>query len=566
MDARFEQLNKLVAVNSPFAHEEELLRRAFTFAQTAHAKQKRKSGEPYFNHVYEAAKIAASWKLDTTTVAATLLHDTVEDTDVTLEQLAKEFGKEIAFIVNGVTKISHIKYRGNAAQAETLKKMIIALSEDIRVVFVKLADRTHNMRTLQHLPPEKQHRIALETSEIYAPLAFRLGLGSVAGDLEDMAFPYLNPEAYRELTERMKEYLDKGDVYVKRVRKELIKALEGQRITVNRIDSRVKRISSLHKKLRRYKMNLSEIHDLIALRVIVNKVEDCYAVLGVIHSLWTPLPGKIKDYIALPKPNGYRSLHTTVICLDRLPTEIQIRTEEMHYENEFGVAAYWAYSEGKKGKAYENNQAVWADSKEAAWVNKLKQWQQEIEDPDEYINAVKVDLFKDRIFVITPKGEAIDLPLGATPVDFAYAIHSEIGDHCQGAKVNDRMVPLDHELQSGDVVEIHTNKNKKPSAAWLEFLKTRHARSRVRAQLRLNDPSRPRTTQFVITGQERIALIRDIGALFTKQKMSIQSIETLKPKHGLVTLRVTVEIDTPHKADAIALKLRSISMVSQVDY
>lgn len=465
----------------------DLIRRAYIRAENEHAGQKRKSGEPYFNHVFETALTVAQWQLDSTAIAAALLHDTLEDTSYREEEMRKEFGEEVTFLVLGVTKISRLKYRGNQAQAETLKKMILAISQDIRVVFVKLADRLHNMRTLQYVLPEKQKRIALETNEIYAPLAYRMGLGVVSGELEDLAFPYLHPEIYQVLKKKLKSHLEHGEVYINRVKTKLIETLDRHpQIKVIRIDSRVKRISSLHKKLKRLDMDMNQVHDLIALRIIVEKVSDCYATLGVIHNLWPPLPGCIKDYIALPKPNGYRSLHTSVICLDNQPTEFQIRTQEMHYENEYGISAYWAYQEAKESKDYQENKAIFANALHANWVNQLKAWQDKIDDPDEFINSLKIDFFKDRIFVITPRGEAIDLPAGSTPVDFAYAIHSDIGDHCFGAKVNNRMVQLNHELQSGDMVEILTQKNKKPSTAWLQFVKTRHARERIKSMNKEN--------------------------------------------------------------------------------
>lgn len=544
--------------------DRDLISRAFDRAKELHQGQKRKSGQPYFFHVYETALTLARWGMDGTTVAAGLLHDTLEDTKYSEKELTKEFGKEIAFLVSGVTKIGRIKYRGNQAQAETLKKMVLALSEDIRVVFVKLADRMHNMRTLSYLPLDKQRRIATETAEIYAPLAYRLGLGTVSGELEDMAFPFLHPEEHRSLKKLLQAVLPHGETYINRVKEKITEELAQQKISVIQIDSRVKRISSLYKKLKRHEMEIQKIHDLIALRIIVEKVEDCYAVLGLIHSLWPPLPGLIKDYIALPKPNGYRSLHTTVICLDNKPTEFQVRTAVMHHENEYGIAAHWAYHEAKGG---EKKETIFADAHRLSWINQLKQWQHEINDPDEFISSLKIDFFKDRIFVITPKGEAVDLPAGATAVDFAYAIHSDIGDHCLGAKVNGRMVQLDQELQSGDAVEIITQKNKRPNEAWLNFVKTRHAKARIRSVLRSHEVLPQKTLTFVITALDRVGLVKDISSIFSTQKINLISLESSPPAHGsLVTIKAVVSNEVQNKADALALRLRSIPTVQRVNY
>lgn len=560
-----EQLaNLLAATRSKTTEDVDLISRAFAFARKAHENQKRKSGEPYFNHLYATAITVAKWNLDATTIAAALLHDTVEDTTVTLDDIKKEFGEEVAFLIDGLTKISRIKYRGNEAQVETLKKMILALSEDIRVVFIKLADRMHNMQTLKYLPPDKQKRIALETAEIYAPLAYRMGLGAVSGDLADLAFPYLNPEGYKLVTKIAKRYLANAETYIAKVRQVVEHELAERKIPVERIDSRAKRINSLYKKLQRYEMNVEQIHDLIALRIIVPKVEDCYAALGVIHALWPPLPGRIKDYIAMPKPNGYRSLHTTVVCLDGRPTEFQIRTQEMDEHNEYGIAAHWAYSESKGSKDYFNKRPVFVEARELSWIGQLKQWQEKMNDSDEFIDSLKIDFFKNRIFVITPRGEAIDLPVGATPVDFAYAIHSDIGDHCVGAKVNNRMVQLEYVLQSGDLVEILTQKNKKPNLSWLQFAKTRHARQRIRSDARPADRS---NLVFTVAAQDRRGLAKDVTSVFANSRIDIMSIDLPSTSTGsIATLKVTVGPDSAAKADKVVLKLRSLPGVQRVEY
>ena len=555
------QLPALLATCKDRSSEDvDLVSRAFAFAQNAHSAQKRKNGEPYFVHVYATALTVARWGLDSTTVAAGLLHDTVEDTSASLDDLKKEFGDEVAFLVDGVTKVSRIKYRGNEAQVETLKKMVLALSEDVRVVFIKLADRLHNMQTLRFLPPEKQNRIALETAEIYAPLAYRMGLGAVSGDLADLAFPYLNPEGYKLVTNLAKDYLKNTETYIAKVKKVIEDEFAARKIQVERIDSRAKRINSLYKKMQRYDMDIGQIHDLIALRIIVPNVEDCYAALGIIHALWPPLPGRIKDYIAMPKPNGYRSLHTTVACLDGRPTEFQIRTPEMDAHNEFGIAAHWAYSEAKGDI---NKRPVFAESRELDWINQLKQWQDNLDDPDEFIESLKIDFFKNRIFAITPRGEAIDLPAGATPIDFAYAIHGDIGDHCVGAKVNSRMVPLNCELRSGDMVEILTQKNRKPNAAWLEFVKTRHARHRIRSEARSAESI---YYAFTVVAMDRLGLVKDVSAVFTHSKIDISSLDSPAATGSMVTIKVMAESGAVAKADKLVLKLRGVAGVQRVEY
>lgn len=460
------------------------LRRAFILAKTAHASQSRHSGEPYFNHAYATAIKLIEWGLDAPTIVAGLLHDVVEDTPFSLEHIKKDFGEEIAFLVEGVTKLGHVKYRGEEAHAENLRKMILALSQDLRVVLIKLADRLHNMKTLSVLPPQKQKRVALETYEIYAPLAYRLGMQDLAGELEDLAFPYLYPKEYRWLRTEVKEKYEERERYLRKVEPLLLKALEEGEIKIEKIDYRAKRYSSLWKKLKRYDMNLEQIYDLVAMRIIVHTIEDCYAALGIIHKLWPPLPGRIKDYIALPKPNGYQSIHTTVFCVDNRPTEFQIRTLKMHDEAENGIAAHWVYERAKDSSEYLERRPIFAAKKELAWVNQLREWQKEFPDSEDFLDSLKIDFFRDRIFVITPKGEVKDLPAGSTPVDFAYQIHSAIGDSCCGAKVNNHIVPLGYQLQSGDVVEILVQKSKKPSESWLKTVKTETAKKRIRSVLR----------------------------------------------------------------------------------
>ncbi len=463
-----------------------LVARAFAFSEAAHGKQQRKSGEPYFHHPLATAETLAEWKMDDATIAAGLLHDTVEDTGIPLATIKKEFGDDVAHLVGGVTKLGHLKYRGVAGKVENLRKMVLALSQDLRVILIKLADRLHNMRTLDALPPEKQRRVALETDEIYASLAYRLGMHSLSGELQDLAFPYLHPKEYKWLLDETKEHYEERLKYLEKVKPVLEKLLAGHDIHPITVDIRAKRYSSLYKKLVRHEMDISKIYDLAAMRVIVDTVPACYAALGVIHEAWPPVSHRFKDYIAVPKPNGYRSLHTTVSGPDKKLVEIQIKTKEMLEENEYGVAAHWLYDRKRSGEplSYRGKRLA----KELAWVQQLKDWQEHFDGhaqkPEEFLEAMKINFFADRIFVVTPRGDAIDLPVGATPIDFAYHIHSDIGNGATGAKVNGVMVPLDHHLKSGDVVFILTQKGKKPSEDWFQFVKTSIARDHIRQALR----------------------------------------------------------------------------------
>ncbi|MBI3638402.1 bifunctional (p)ppGpp synthetase/guanosine-3',5'-bis(diphosphate) 3'-pyrophosphohydrolase [Candidatus Wolfebacteria bacterium] len=461
-----------------------LVKKAFDFSKSAHEGQKRMSGEPYFQHSYKTALKLIEWRLDPQTIIAGLLHDTIEDTPYDLEKIKNEFGEEISFLVEGVTKLGHLKYRGAKARAENLRKMILALSQDLRVVLIKLADRLHNMKTLSAIPPQKQKRIALETYEIYATLAYRLGMQGLAGELQDLSFPYLYPEEYKWLTENVKERYEERVKYLEKVRPILEKALGENGIEIIKIDSRAKRYASLYRKLKRHEMNLDLIYDLVAERIIVKTIEDCYAALGIIHQMWPPLPGRIKDYIALPKPNGYQSLHTTVFCVDNKPTEFQIRTQKMNEEAELGIAAHWVYEEEKENSESGEKKVVFGKKRELGWVKQLREWQKDFPDSEEFIDSLKIDFFKDRIFAVTPKGEVIDLPAESTPIDFAYHVHSEIGDQAAGARVNNKIAPLDYKLSSGDVVEIIIQKNKKPSESWLSFVKSEAARKKIQAYLR----------------------------------------------------------------------------------
>lgn len=462
-------------------HEDrQLIRRAFEFAKNAHKGQTRKSGESYIVHPLAAAEILADLKLDAPTIAAALLHDTLEDTDTNEKTLKEEFGPEIAFLVSGVTNVSKLPYETSTSDAENFRRLFLVIAEDIRVALIKLADRLHNMRTIQYLSMSDQRRIAKKTMEMYAPLANRLGINAIKGELEDLCFPILYPNEYAWIISQTTHQYDERIEYLERVKPIIAEELKKQHLNVLALDFRAKRYWSLYKKLQKYEMDFSRIHDVVAFRVIVPTLADCYGALGAIHALWHPLSGRIKDYIANQKPNGYKSLHTTVFCIDGVITEFQIRTPDMHVENETGVTAHWLRDETRtrdNAKPYRHFKF--------AWVEQLREWQKENPGTKEFIARLKIDFFKDRIFVFTPKGDVIDLPDGATPVDFAYRIHSELGDTCLGAKINGKMKPIDEALQNSDIVEIITQKNKNPSRNWLSFVKTSEARRRIKQALEI---------------------------------------------------------------------------------
>lgn len=551
-----------------------LIARAYRLAKDAHAGQKRESGEPYFEHVLKTAEILNQWHLDEPTIAAGLLHDVVEDTRISIEYLRQEFGEEIAFLVNGLTKLKEkVKYRHTSeARVENLRKMIIALSEDLRVVFIKLADRLHNMRTLSALPPAKQKRIAQETSEIYAPLAYRLGMQNLSGELQDLAFPYLYPTESRWLKENMKEKYEERMAYLKKIKPEVDLLLKKHAILPVAIDFRAKRYSSLYQKLLRHNMDIERIYDLVAMRIIVETVSQCYAVLGAIHEKWPPLPGRIKDYIAMPKPNGYRSLHTTVIGPEDKIIEFQIRTQEMHEENENGIAAHWIY-EQKRNKGGGKIDPVKL-TKEVQWVQQLRNWQKKYFEasasPDDFLRAMKIDFFRDRIFAITPAGEVIDLPVGSTPIDFAYQIHSEVGDSCVGAKVNGQIVPLNYELHSGDVVQILTQKGKKPAEDWLKFVKTSIAKEHIKSALKEKNRllrQSPSKSEFTIVVQNRIGLIKDISAIIARSHINILSINTPnQPSSYFTIIKIRCGIIDRAKIEKLILKLKNLKEIKEINY
>ncbi len=468
---RFGEIQDLIKSYYPDA-DLDLLRHAYIFSAQVHQGQTRRSGEPYLVHPVAVAGILATMRLDEASVATGLLHDTVEDTLATVEQLEEIFGKEIALLVDGVTKISKIEFQSREErQAENFRKMILAMSRDIRVLLVKLADRLHNMRTLDYMPPEAQKRIASETMEIYAPLAARLGIYWMWTELEDLSFRYIDPERYNYIKDRLQETLKQREGYVNNVLQIIREKLAQYNIAAV-TKGRNKEIYSIHRKMLAQNLDFDQIHDLTAFRIILNSVNECYAVLGLIHSLWRPVPGRFKDYIAMPKGNGYQSLHTTVIGPEGARIEIQIRTHEMDLIAEEGIAAHWSYKEGKAVEA--------EDAKVVNWLRQMMEWQQDLEDPREFFENVRVDLYPDEVYVFTPKGEVKEFPKGATPLDFAYSIHTEVGHRCTGARVNGKMVPLKYQLNTGDTVEIITSVHQRPSKDWLKFVKTGRARAKIR--------------------------------------------------------------------------------------
>ena len=474
-----ERILEVIGKNNPGA-DLDLVRLAYDFANEAHRGQKRHSGDDYIQHPLETAYKLAEYNLDMATIIAGILHDVPEETERTLSEIEKNFGLEIARLVEGITKLGKIKYRGLERYAENLRKMFMAIAEDVRVVFIKFADRIHNLKTLYSLTPVKQQRIARESLEIYAPIANRLGMEEIKGELEDLSFPYVYPEEYKWVLDISKKRYEEQKRFTDRVIKIIQKELlENSSVKIVKLEGRAKRYYSLYQKILRKDMDINKVYDLVALRIIVEDTEDCYRVLGHIHQLWPPVPGRIKDYIAQPKPNGYQSLHTTVFGPDGRITEFQIRTQKMHEEAELGVAAHWLY----KDKNIKENLKI--SQEKLKWIQGLLDEKDNGKTPKHYLNSLKLDFFKNRIFVFTPKGDVIDLPEGATPIDFAYHIHSDIGNKCAGVKVNDKIATLQTPLKSGDVVEIIIDKNRKgPSENWLSIAQTHAARDKIKAALR----------------------------------------------------------------------------------
>jgi GTP pyrophosphokinase len=486
IDDRFAALLKQVHANRP-SEDVSLIRKAWEFCVRHHAGQVRASGEPYVIHPLKVAEVLVEMKLDATAIAAGLLHDAVEDTPATSEEIEAGFGEQVAHIVEGVTKIDKIQFANRVdRQAENVRKMLLAMVTDVRVVLIKLADRLHNMRTLEHLDPDRQEAIARETQEIYAPLAHRLGMGKVRGEFEDLAFRYTDPVSYEKVTAAVEARRVEGEQFLRGVEDTLVEQLRENGIQA-RVEWRIKRIYSIFQKLERTKVSFDQVYDLLAIRVITQDVASCYAVFGLIHTLWRPVPGRIKDFIAIPRANRYQSLHTTVMGSGGHQFEVQIRTEEMHRIAEEGIAAHWKY---KAGGATVNAR----DEERLNWIRQLVEWQKEMTDPNEFLSSLKMDLYPDEVYTFTPKGKVVVVPADGTPVDFAYLIHTEVGHTCVGAKVNGRMVPLRTKLRTGDIVEIVTQKDHKPSRDWLTFVKSPRARNKIKHWL--NEDQRRRAVEI----------------------------------------------------------------------
>jgi guanosine-3',5'-bis(diphosphate) 3'-pyrophosphohydrolase len=455
-----------------------IVRKAYEFAAKAHGDQKRSSGDPYIIHPTEVAQVLADLRLDLSSICAAFLHDTVEDTAAKLEDIEREFGKDVAALVDGVTKLNKMSFRTTEEkQAENFRKMIIAMSKDIRVIIVKLSDRLSNMRSLQFLPAHKQKAIAQETLDIYAPLANRLGMSRIKVEMEDLCLRFVHPDVYYKLAELVSKNKADREKYIEEV-SQLIQEKLVEYDVKAQVSGRAKHFHSIYKKMERRQVDFTELHDLIAFRIIVENITECYKALGVIHAAFRPVPGRFKDYIAMPKANNYQSLHTTVIGPSGERTEIQIRTQEMHLVAERGIAAHWKYKEGKFGSSNRDN---------VDWVNRLLEWHKDLSDPNEFLETVKVDLFSEDVFVFTPTGEVKELPHGATPLDFAYAVHSDVGNHCVGAKVNGRIVSLRHRLKSGDAVEVITSPTQSPSKDWLKIVKSSRAKAKIRAFIKMKE-------------------------------------------------------------------------------
>src|SRR5277367_4463210 len=477
---KFRELMRRIQENRP-QDDLAIVKKAYDYSLKHHEGQMRASGEPYLVHPLEVALVLAEMKMDPVAVAAGLLHDSVEDTSVTIVDIRKEFGEQVAHIVEGVTKISKIDFATREEQqAENLRKMMLAMVDDIRVVLIKLADRLHNMRTLEHLPPDRQQKIARETLEIYAPIAHRLGMGKIRGELEDLGFRYVDPIGYQQVHDAVEARRKAGEVFLARVESVFRDKLKEAGITAT-VESRIKRLYSIHKKLQRQHISVEQVYDLYAMRVVTQSVQDCYAVLGIIHNLWRPVPGRIKDFIAMPRPNLYQSLHTSVIAETGETFEIQIRTEEMHKMCEEGIAAHWKYKDGPVSAQ---------DEQRLAWLRQVVEWQRDVSDPNEFLSTLKVDLYPEEVYTFTPKGKVLVLPRESTPIDFAYSIHTEVGHICTGAKVNGRMVPLRHKLHSGDIVEILTQPGHKPSRDWLAIVKSSRARNKIKHWLNVHQRER----------------------------------------------------------------------------
>src|SRR3989344_7766829 len=549
--------NLLAKIDPDKKADRDLVIRAFEFAKKAHEGQHREGGEPYITHPVAAAGILADLKLDGPAIAACLMHDVLEETKVTEEEMEKEFGKEVTFLVKGVTKLAGFTYQGepdlkdkNHLKAQSLRKMFFAMAEDVRVILIKLADRYHNVSTLQTCPPEKRQRIALETLEIYAPIAERLGMGQIKGDLEDMAFAHAFPKKYEWLMGQVREKYTDRQKYIEKIQPLIIQKLSENQIRILDSHARAKRHYSLYKKFQKVG-DLSRIYDLVALRIILPDISSCYSALGMIHHHYKPVPGLIKDYIAMPKLNVYRSIHTTVFTDEGHLVEIQLRTPEMHEHAENGIAAHWSYNESNKNKKHT------ANIKEAQWVAELKKWLQN-SDNQELYQSLRTNFFSDRVFVLTPKGEVKDLPEGSTPLDFAYAIHTDLGHSAKGARVNGKMVPFDYQLKNCQIVEIIKGKIKKPSQDWLRFIKSGEAKKKIQSWFKQNGQvikTNKERIKLLLTVKDKIGLLAEIGGIMKELKINILEIKNSPPMKGKADIQLTLNVTNRDQSKKLFQKL-----------
>jgi GTP pyrophosphokinase len=547
--------NKICKINNYSQEDIALLKKAFEFGKKYYSGLKRKNNEPYLNHCLRTALNLAHLKLSSDIVAAGILHDVLEDTPAPPELVLNEFGESIFSLIKAVTKIGNLKYRNkDKVQAENLRNLIVSIINDVRVALIKLADRLDNMRTLQYLEEEKRRRIALETADVYVPLALRLGISEWAGELDDLSLKFLDPEVYFWIAEEIRKKQLDNLKYLEKIACEVKKELENKNINLSKIEFRTKRISSIYKKLKRKDFDLNKIYDFLAFRIIVKKVEDCYLSLGIIHSLFKPIIDEFNDYIAFPKPNGYQSLHTTVITEDGKPIEFQIRTEEMHLRNEIGIAAYFSYAEAKNTKSYQKNKPIFADQEKVNFIKNLKNWKDNI-----------FEVIHEKIYVLTPKGEVIELPNGSTPLDFAYKIHTEIGNHFLSAKVNQKIVPIDYKLQNGDMIEINFSKKSTPSIKWLSIVKSPSAKKKIKAFLRKKEVSPHTSSNFSfkikITAYDKIGLLNQISGVITKANLNILESK-VKTKKNIATLTFTLQ--TRNKKIVENLKERLKNQIKEI--
>jgi len=566
----FEELKNLLLENRNYKDEElEIIKKAFDFAKIKFKGIYRKNGEPYFNHCIRTVLNLAKLKMDYETICAGLLHDILEDARVEKEEILKEFGKNIAFLVDAVTKIGEIKYREkNLVQAENLRKLILYVAEDLRVAILKLADRLDNMRTLEYLPEEKRKRIALETHDVYAPLALRLGIFEWASELDDLSFKFLYPEKYKEIEEEIKKRLKGIEEIIPEIINKIEQEIIKRKINLYTIQYRIKKPASVYRKLQKKNFDFDQIYDLIAFRIIVSTIDECYLVLGILHSLFKPLLEEFDDYITYPKPNGYQSLHTTLLIKENKYAEFQIKTLEMHIKNEEGVAAYFAYAQFKDTKGYRKGIGLEGLTEDdIRFIKELTKWKNiENKDPEEFLKELKTDILQEKIYVFTPKGDVIELPKGSTVLDFAYKIHSEIGHHFAGAKVNKKIVPIDYEPKTGDIIEIITNKNKHPSPDWLKIVKTYNARKHIRSYLkkfRLSDIRQ--TYELKIIAKDRIGLLKDISNIISAYGINIIEVRS-QTKGNLAILKFKLVVDDKDEYERLKAAIkRRISDVIKIE-